>query len=128
LATLRRSLLPVPRHATGAWLEYELHESSHRRAAVRETGPRVYDEITEKLASPEFRPRALFERFAIEVLATTDKASDPLQHHQDHPGLRVAGTRDPCFRPDAVFQIASPAGRPSWKRWPGARRAAGGLR
>ena len=40
---------------------------------------RIYDEIAEKLASPEFRPRALFDRFRIEVLATTDAASDSLR-------------------------------------------------
>src|SRR5207245_1002201 len=76
-----------------------------------EAAPRIYDEIAEKLASREFRPRALFERFAIEVLATTDKASDSLAHHH---AIRESGWKGrviPCFRPDAVFQIASPGWR-----------------
>jgi glucuronate isomerase len=59
------------------------------------------------LLSPEFRPRALFKRFNIEVLATTDAASDTLEHHKalrtTDPGVRVI----PTFRPDALFQIAS---------------------
>ncbi|HXO84049.1 MAG TPA: glucuronate isomerase, partial [Gemmatimonadales bacterium] len=58
---------------TGAWLDYELDEVF---------GTRVYDEIVEKLQSPEFRPRALFERFNIEVLATTDAAADRLDDHR----------------------------------------------
>jgi glucuronate isomerase len=68
----------------------------------------VYDQIAERLASPEFRPRRLFERFNIEVLATTDAASDSLEHHR---ALRASGWRGrviPTFRPDAVFRIAAP--------------------
>ena len=53
------------------------------------TAQKVYDEIAEKLASPEFRPRALFERFRIEVLATTDAATDPLEHHAADPARRA---------------------------------------
>ncbi len=104
---------------SGAWLDYELHEVfgvPDRLSGV--TAPRIYDEITEKLTSPEFRPRALFERFAIEVLATTDKASDRLDHHR---AIRESGWKGrviPCFRPDAVFQIASPG-------WPAELEALG---
>jgi len=94
---------------TGAWLDYELHEVFGVRDRLSgETAPRIYDEIREKLASLEFRPRALFERFGIEVLATTDKASDPLEHHR---AIRESGWKGrviPCFRPDTVFRIASP--------------------
>ena len=52
-------------------------------------------QIAEKLASPEFRPRALFERFNIEVLATTDAASDPLEQHRRDPRIGLDGARDP---------------------------------
>lgn len=94
---------------TGAWLDYELHEVFGVRERLGpETAARVYDDIREKLASPEFRPRALFERFGIEVLATTDHAADPLDHHRT---IRASGWRGkviPCFRPDAVFRIAAP--------------------
>ncbi len=94
---------------TGAWLDHELREvfGIRRRLAEETAGP-IYDEIVEKLGSPEFRPRALFERFNIEVLATTDKASDTLDWHR---AIRDSGWRGkviPCFRPDAVFKIAAP--------------------
>jgi glucuronate isomerase len=72
---------------------------------------RVYDAIAEKLAAPEFLPRALFERFGLEVLATTDKASDDLEHHR---AIRRSGWKArviPTFRPDAVFRIAAPGWR-----------------
>ncbi len=99
---------------TGAWLEYELHEVFGIADRLSgETAPRIYDEIREKLRSPEFRPRALFERFNIEVLATTDAASDMLDHHR---AIRESGWKGrvvPTFRPDALFRIAAP-------RWPAA--------
>jgi glucuronate isomerase len=94
---------------TGAWLDYELYEGFGIRDSVSgETAPRIYDEIVEKLQSPEFRPRALFERFNIEVLATTDAAADRLDHHR---AIRASGWKGrviPTFRPDALFNIASP--------------------
>jgi glucuronate isomerase len=93
---------------TGAWLDYELHEVFGVRDRLSgETAPRIYDALKEKLSSPEFRPRALFERFNIEVLVSTDKASDPLDHHR---AIRESGWRGrvvPCFRPDALLAIAA---------------------
>ena len=107
---------------TGAWLDHELHEVfGVRERLSADTAGRVYDAIRERLQSPEFRPRALFERFNIEVLATTDAASDMLEHHcaireSGWPGgdARVI----PTFRPDALFRIASPG-------WAGALDALG---
>ena len=46
-----------------------------------ETADEVYDAIAAKLAEPEFRPRALFEKFNIEVLATTESPIDDLGKH-----------------------------------------------
>src|SRR5512142_2879087 len=46
------------------------------------TADHYYDVIKDSLAKPEFKPRALFKRFNIEVLATTEAAGDPLVHHQ----------------------------------------------
>jgi glucuronate isomerase len=104
---------------TGAWLDHELHEVfGVRERLAGDTAQRVYDQILEKLRSPEFQPRALFERFNIEVLATTDKASDMLDHHR---ALRESGWKGrviPCFRPDALFRIAAP-------RWPAELEALG---
>lgn len=95
---------------TGAWLDYELAEVfGVGEPLTSETAARMYDAIAERLASPEFRPRALFERFRIEVLATTDKASDPLDHHRAIRESGWPGRVIPTFRPDGVFRIASRA-------------------
>jgi glucuronate isomerase len=93
---------------TGAWLDHELFDLFGVRIKLSgDTADMVYDQIAERLSSPEFRPRALFERFNIEVLATTDKASDCLDAHTL---IRQSGWRGrviPTFRPDAVLRIAS---------------------
>ncbi len=61
-----------------------------------------FDAIAAKLKTPEFRPRALYEKFKIEVLATTDSPLDSLEHHLS---LRASGWNGrviPTWRPDAV--------------------------
>ncbi|MFK8033177.1 MAG: glucuronate isomerase [Hyphomicrobiales bacterium] len=68
-----------------------------------------YDTIAEKLQTPEFRPRALFERFNLEVLATTDGALDDLAHHKKSMSDGWGGRVVPTFRPDTVLNPASPA-------------------
>jgi glucuronate isomerase len=67
---------------------------------------RIYDHLEAQLARPEFAPRALLERFKIELLATTDAATDTLDHHRK---LHADGLRHirPTFRPDAVMDIAA---------------------
>ncbi|MCC7176313.1 MAG: glucuronate isomerase [Bryobacterales bacterium] len=71
----------------------------------------IYDRISEQLARPEFRPRALFERFNIEVLCTTDAATDTLEHHRAILDSGWRGRVLPTFRPDACVAILSPAWR-----------------
>jgi glucuronate isomerase len=95
--------------ATGCWLTYQLCEvfGVQRRLTGR-TAQAIYDEIAEKLRSPGFRPRALFGRFNIELLATTDAAGDPLVHHQRLRDSAWRGRVIPTFRPDGVFRIADP--------------------
>ncbi|MBM2620989.1 glucuronate isomerase [Actinoplanes sp. LDG1-06] len=73
-----------------------------------ETADEVYDAIAARLAEPGFRPRALFERFGIEVLATTESPTDDLARHAKlaadgwgGPGGRVITT----FRPDDVVDL-----------------------
>ena len=97
---------------TGVWLNHELyHVFGVRQKLSGETAQAIYDEIAEKLASPEFLPRALFDRFNIEVLTTTDAASDTLEHHRAIRESGWAGRVIPTFRPDAVFRIAASAWR-----------------
>ncbi|QSB15777.1 glucuronate isomerase [Natronosporangium hydrolyticum] len=72
------------------------------------TADEIYDGIAARLVEPEFRPRALFERFGIEVLATTESPTDDLGAHArlaadgwGGPGGRVITT----FRPDNVVDF-----------------------
>lgn len=94
---------------TGAWLDHALFDVfGVSRRLSGSTARLVYDEIAEKLASPEFRPRALYRRFNIEVLATTDAATDSLEHHRAIRQSGWSGRVVPTFRPDALFRITSP--------------------
>ena len=64
------------------WLDQELHEIFGVREKLNSlTAQSIYEQIAEKLATAAFRPRTLFDQFNIEVLATTDAATDTLEHH-----------------------------------------------
>jgi len=97
---------------SGAWLDHELAEVfgiSQRLTGVNAQA--IYDEIVAKLTTPAFRPRALFKRFNIEVLATTDAADDPLAHHEAMRASGWEGRVVPTFRPDAAINLLAPG----WK-------------
>lgn len=90
------------------WLSYEFCVVFGIKEKLNsETAQRIYDELQEKICSTEFLPRSLFERFNIEVLSTTDAASDDLVHHkkilESGWGKRII----PCFRPDAVTDLSN---------------------
>ncbi len=74
------------------------------------TADQIYDAIAHRLATPQFRPRALYRQFDIEFLATTDDPCDDLRHH-----IALAqdptwdGTVAPTFRPDRYLEPAAPA-------------------
>jgi glucuronate isomerase len=91
------------------WLDYafeKLFGLTERLSA--KTADHYYDTIEAKLHETEFRPRALFERFRIEVLATTDS---PLDSLADHKTIRESGWKGrilPTFRPDPVVDPAFP--------------------
>ena len=72
---------------------------------------RLYDVISDKLASPEFSPRHLFERFCIEVLCTTNAATDLLEQHQAIQQSGWNGRILPTFRPDGVVNLDAPKWR-----------------
>ncbi|MDK2755348.1 MAG: glucuronate isomerase [Blastomonas fulva] len=67
-----------------------------------ETSDLYYDRITGALATPEFRPRALFERFNIEVITTTESPLDTLEHHQTISDSNWKGRVLTAYRPDPV--------------------------
>jgi len=85
------------------WLDFAFHQLFGLDQRLSEaTADLYYDTISEKLCTPEFLPRALFERFNIEVLATTDS---PLDSLADHQAIRDSDWKArilPTFRPDPV--------------------------
>lgn len=97
------------------WLEKTFTDVFGVETPLRpDTADEVYDALAARLAEPGFRPRALFERFGIEVLATTESPLDDLAAHArlaedgwGGPGGRVITT----FRPDSVVDL-------DWPGWP----------
>ena len=65
-----------------------------------ETSDHYYDHITAALATDAFRPRALFERYNIEVIATTESPLDDLRHHQAIRDSGWTGRVITAYRPD----------------------------
>jgi glucuronate isomerase len=101
---------------TGMWLAHELLSVFGVEEKLSgESGQRIYDQIAAKMATPEFRPRAMFERFNIEAMSTTDAATDPLAHHQTIRKSGWKGRVVPCFRPDGVVNVDNPAWRQNIK-------------
>jgi glucuronate isomerase len=88
---------------TQIWFHHVLHEVfGIRETLTPESADRIYDQIAESLARPEYLPRSLFERFNIEVLSTTETPLDPLTHHQTLRDSRWKGRIIPTYRPDSV--------------------------
>jgi glucuronate isomerase len=97
---------------TGMWLAQEFQDVFGVREKLNgKSAQRVYDQIADCLSKPEYSPRRLFEKFNIEVLATTDAASDPLIHHKTIKESGWKGRVVPTFRPDGVVNID----RPDWR-------------
>jgi len=88
---------------TRMWLDYSFQEEFGLSERLSEkNADHYYDVIAEKLQTPEFRPRALYEKFNLEVLATTDS---PLDSLEDHQKIRESGWNAriiPNYRPDSV--------------------------
>lgn len=97
---------------TRLWLDYafqELFGITERLSPS--TADAYYDAIEKKLATPAFRPRALYEQFRIEVLSTTDS---PLETLADHAAIRDSAWQGrilPTFRPDPVVDPSVPGFR-----------------
>ena len=86
---------------TRIWLDHAFHEVfGVRERLTPESADRIFDQINDCLAKPEFRPRALFERFNIEVIATTESPLDPLAHHAKLRGSGWKGRVVTAYRPD----------------------------
>jgi glucuronate isomerase len=117
------------------WLEHAFFEIfGVRERLAPASADRIYDQIADCLARPEFRPRALFERFGIETLATTESPLDELAAHR---ALRASGWRgnvitacrpDPVVDPEheefaeGVARLGELTGEDAWT-WAGYLRA-----
>jgi glucuronate isomerase len=88
---------------TRLWLDFAFQEVFGLQERLSEKTANVYfDTIAEKLQTTEFLPRTLYERFNLEVLATTDS---PLDSLADHKAIRESNWKSrilPTFRPDPV--------------------------
>ena len=86
-----------------SWLDHTFLEVfGLDRAFGPQTADYYYDAIEEKLAQPAFRPRALFERFNIETIATTENSLDLLKDHAVIAASGWKGRVVTTFRPDEV--------------------------
>lgn len=93
---------------TGLWLRDELREVFGIEQPLNPiSADAIYDAIVSQLAYSAMKPRALYERFNIEVLATTDAATDTLPHHQAVRIQEWKGRMIPTFRPDAVLNMGA---------------------
>jgi glucuronate isomerase len=97
---------------SGLWMESVLSQVfGIDESPAPASADRLYDLITEKLAKPAFTPRTLFERFNIEVLCTTNAATDLLDSHRDIRQSGWSGRILPTFRPDTVIALDAPGWR-----------------
>jgi glucuronate isomerase len=94
---------------SGCWLRHELQDVfGIDEPLTARNADAVYDRIDAALRTDTFRPRALFEKFQIEVLCTTDAATDPLTWHQAIRASGWTGVVRPTFRPDLAINILHP--------------------
>jgi glucuronate isomerase len=94
------------------WLEHELVEVfGVDQVPSAETADAIYDQIAACVADPKFRPRALLDRFNIEVISTTDSATSDLRQHAKLAAGGLSERVFPTFRPDAVAYLD----RPTWR-------------
>jgi glucuronate isomerase len=89
---------------TRLWLDYTME---NQFGLKKRLGPgnadEYYDIVANKIDTPEFRPRALFDQFNIEVLSTTDTPLDTLEYHKAIRDSGWKGRVIPAFRPDSVI-------------------------
>ena len=91
------------------WLDHTLAEVfGVEKPLEADTADAIYDHLVARLADDAFRPRALYERFGIEFLATTDAATDELEAHARLRDSGWSGRVVPTFRPDDVVDPDRP--------------------
>lgn len=86
------------------WIDHALAEVFGVTEALSSgNADEIYDHISNCISQPDFRPRALYDGFGIEALATTDAALDQLEHHATIRASEWDGVVIPTYRPDAVI-------------------------
>ncbi|MEO5586910.1 MAG: glucuronate isomerase [Novosphingobium sp.] len=89
---------------TRVWLDWVFAEAFGIEVRLNaETSDIYYDTITAALATDAFKPRALFERNGIEVIATTESPLDTLRHHRAIRESGWSGRVITAYRPDPVI-------------------------
>ncbi|MBS3097847.1 glucuronate isomerase [Candidatus Woesearchaeota archaeon] len=92
------------------WFEQQLAGIFEIKEGLNEiNAEKIYSQIDERLASPEFLPRSIYQRSGIEVLCTTDEPWDKLESHKEikiHPEWKLNVI--PGFRPDKLMDLSSP--------------------
>jgi len=89
---------------TRLWLDYSFeNQFGLTKRLSSENADEYYEIIAKKLETPEFRPRALYEQFNIEILSTTDTPFDTLEYHKAIKESGWKGRILPTFRPDPVI-------------------------
>ncbi len=91
------------------WIDQALSEvfGVEERLSL-ETADAAYDAIAERLGRPDYRPRALYDRFGISAIATTDDALDDLRWHRQIREDDWSGRVLPTYRPDAIVDPDTP--------------------
>ncbi|NWF89334.1 MAG: glucuronate isomerase [Ignavibacteriaceae bacterium] len=93
---------------SSVWLTYEFYEGFGIKEKLdSKNAQKIYDLLQEKLQSSEYLPRTLFEKFNIDVLSTTDAASDSLDQHKKIKESDWKKRILPCFRPDGVTDLTN---------------------
>ena len=88
---------------TSLWLGHTFHEVFGMDSPFGpDTADLYFDHITNALQTDAYRPRDLMDRFGIEVIATTEGATDPLMHHKSMSGSAWEKRVITTFRPDDV--------------------------
>ena len=97
---------------SGVWLDYEFNIVFGIKEKLNgSNAQKIFDLVSEKLQTREFLPRNLFDQFNIEVLTTTDAATDDLSFHKSIKDSDWNGRIIPCFRPDGLTNLMNP----NWK-------------
>lgn len=93
---------------SSVWLAYEFSVVfGIKEKLTSKNAQNFYDILLEKLSSSELLPQTLFDRFRIEVLSTTDAASDSLEQHKKIKESNWKKRILPCFRPDGVTDLSN---------------------